>query len=110
MSDMKPCPYCGCEPASEPWVVGDDTAIQCSNCGATGGWQDKLEPVSLVAMRWNRRAPYREALVKVARLAITRCCGSYPEIPDPESVVTEYLALEGAFNESATKGYAKIKG
>lgn len=105
MSDAYPCVSCGNDATTQRTTYLDvrgwtTSCCMDGTCMASGPLR-ATEVQSIEA--WNAlNRPDREALVKVARLAIARCCGSDAEIPDPESVVTEYLALEGAFNESAT--------
>ena len=94
-SELKPCPFCGHEafPDGDHWEDGCDSAIQCSYCGATGGWRDSLEPESLRAERWNRRTPDRTSLVEVARRALTFAdLGSYDTERLPQEIVDKYLA------------------
>lgn len=97
MNEPYPCKSCGSPAETQSsyhdalhgYVTG---CSMNSSCQASGPRRiNEFESVQA----WNdMNRPDREVLVKVARLAIARCCGSDAEIPDPEQVVTEYLELQ----------------
>ena len=58
MTELKPCPFCGCDVASRPWTFQNDSNyqgaqyIQCPMCGIrTPTMNNEYELISA----WNRR-------------------------------------------------------
>ena len=52
MSELKPCPFCGCEDIEEFNFCGDLFYVQCTNCSGCVGACDTAEEA---VEEWNRR-------------------------------------------------------
>lgn len=52
MSELKPCPFCGGEPA----FLGDTATIKCKSCGGAFIVINPIMSRLEVAEAWNRRA------------------------------------------------------
>ena len=53
MSELKPCPFCGCEDIETFGFWGDLFYVQCTNCTGSVGACDTAEEAE---EEWNRRA------------------------------------------------------